>query len=270
MSGDAEEKNPEAAEGRPARLGAFLKLHRQRLSPESAGLPIGGRRRTPGLRREELAGLCGVSPTWITWLEQGRGVAASAGVLGRLAQALQLSGAERAYLFDLAGRRDPAEPEAHPRPAHAALRSVESMGCAAYVLDRRWDIAAANARAVELFLGWGAEEGETPNLLRFLFLRPAARRLIHDWDTRAWRLVAEFRADCGSRADSPPIRPLIEELTAASADFARLWRTQDVLGREGGERRFLHPRLGPLVYEQLTLRPDQRGDLKLVLLLPPG
>jgi transcriptional regulator with XRE-family HTH domain len=262
--------SPEDGFSRGERLGAFLRLHRQRLSPQAAGLPAGGRRRTPGLRREELAHLCEVSPTWITWLEQGRGVAASAGVLARLAQALQLSPAERAYLFDLAERRDPQEPEPLPRPAHAALRGVEAMRCPAYVLDRRWDVAAANPQAVELFLGWGAGAGETPNLLRFLFLSPAARALIHDWETRAWRLVAEFRADCGRQADSPVIRPLIAELSAASADFARLWRTHDVLGREGGERRFQHPALGPLSFEQLTLRPDQRSDLKLVLLLPPG
>lgn len=255
---------------RNAQLGAFLRLHRQRVSPEAAGLEPGGRRRTPGLRREELAGLCGVSPTWITWLEQGRAVAASAGVLARLAQALRLTLAERAYLFDLAGRRDPAEPDdpdALPRPAHAALRSVEAMRCAAYVLDRRWDIPAANAMAVELFLNWGAEPGETPNLLRFLFLHPASRTLIHDWPTRARRLVAEFRADCGSRAHSPSLRPLIDELAHASADFARFWHSHEVLGREGGQRRFQHPSLGPLTREQLTLRPDQRADLKLVLLL---
>jgi len=250
-------------------LSAFIRLHRQRVSPEAAGLPAAGRRRTPGLRREELAQLCEVSPTWITWLEQGRAVAASAGVLARLALALRLSAAERAYMFDLAGRRDPAEPEPQPRPAHAALRAVEAMRCPAYVLDRRWDIAAANPQAVELFLGWGARRGEAPNLLRFLFLRPEARALIHDWETRAWRLVAEFRADCGRLADSPAISPLVAELSSGSVDFARLWQTQDVLGREGGERRFQHPALGPLAFEQLTLRPDQRGDLKLVLLLPP-
>lgn len=252
---------------RGVQLGAFLRLHRQRVSPEQAGLEPGGRRRTPGLRREELARLCQVSPTWITWLEQGRGVAASSGVLARLARALRLTPAERAYLFDLAGRRDPEEQEGQARPAHAALRSVEAMHCPAYVLDRQWNIPACNARASELFLNWGAGPGETPNLLRFLFQSQASRLLIHDWDTRARRLVAEFRADCGSRALSPALRAFIDALATESADFARLWSSHEVLGREGGERRFQHPALGPLSYEQLTLRPDQRGDLKLVLLL---
>lgn len=256
---------------RSAQIGAFLKLHRQRVSPEDAGLEPGGRRRTPGLRREELARLCGVSPTWITWLEQGRGVSASSGVLARLARALRLTPAERAYLFDLAGRRDPEEQEGQPRPGHAVLRSVQAMACPAYVLDRQWDIPACNVLASELFLNWGARPGQTPNLLRFLFSSQASRLLIHDWESRARRLVAEFRADCGSRALSPALRAFIDELAGESPDFAQFWNSHEVLGREGGERRFQHPVLGQLAYEQLTLRPDQRGDLKLVLLLePPG
>jgi len=251
-------------------LGAFIRLHRQRLQPEAAGFAATARRRTSGLRREELAHLCTVSPTWITWLEQGRKVAASAGVLARLAQALQLSPAERAYLFNLAGRRDPAEPELQqPRPAHAVLRSVHVMQCPAYVLDRRWDVVAGNAQAADLFLGWGAEtHSSPPNLLRFLFLCPQSRRLIHDWDARSWRLVAEFRADCGRLADTAPIRVLVDELTLASSDFVRCWQTHDVLEREGGERRFHHPQQGDLVFEQLTLHPAVRSDLKLVMLLP--
>ncbi|MDE1951285.1 MAG: helix-turn-helix domain-containing protein [Betaproteobacteria bacterium] len=272
-------------------LGAFIRLHRQRLQPQAAGLAPSARRRTPGLRREELAQLCAVSTTWITWLEQGRDVAASAAVLARLAQALQLSAAERAYVFDLAGRRDPAEPAPSNPATPAVLRSVQALQCPAYVLDRRWDVVAANAQARELFLDWGVARATSsapkrprtreataaipasppaPNLLQFLFLFPPARQLIDDWDARAQRLVAEFRADCGRHADSPQLAELIAMLAAASADFARCWQSQEVLAREGGERRFQHPRLGARVYEQLTLRPAVRSDLKLVMLLPPA
>ncbi|SCC91463.1 Transcriptional regulator, XRE family [Thiomonas sp. X19] len=274
-------------------LGDFIRLHRQRLQPQAAGVAASARRRTPGLRREELAQLCAVSTTWITWLEQGRAVAASAAVLARLALALQLSAAERAYVFDLAGRRDPAEPLQASRAAPAVLRSVQALQCPAYVLDRRWDVVAANALARDLFLDWGGAGAEAglaptppaakragargaraelpalpPNLLQFLFLFPPARELIHDWEARAQRLVAEFRADCARHADSPPLAELIAALAAASPDFERCWRSQDVLAREGGERRFQHPRLGARVYEQLTLRPAVRSDLKLVMLLP--
>jgi transcriptional regulator with XRE-family HTH domain len=278
---------PPAASQAPSErraLGEFLRLRRQRLAPEVAGLAATARRRTPGLRREELAALCAVSATWITWLEQGRAVSASAAVLARLAEALQLSAAERAYLFELAGRRDPAEPRADLPRAAGVSRSVAAMRCPAYVLDRGWNVAASNARADELFLGWGtaplrerprrsgrrppeARPGP-PNLLRFLFLHPPARKLIHDWPARSWRLVAEFRADCGRAADEPPLRALIDELAAASAEFALCWKSQEVQEREGGERLFHHPRLGSIAFEQITLRPATRADLKLVMLLP--
>ena len=258
------------------RLGEFIRLRRERLSAASAGFAA-GRRRTPGLRREEVAALASVSATWITWLEQGRAVSASAPVLARLADALQLSAAERAYLFDLAGRRDPASPPAGPQASDALLGSVHVMQCPAYVLDRQWNVVSANARAAELFLHWGERASPArgkglampqPNLLKFLFRHPPARRLVDDWEGRARRLVAEFRADCGRLADEEPLRGLIGELAAASPDFARFWAGQEVLGREGGERRFHHPSLGVVAYEQMTLRPATGGDLKLVLLMP--
>lgn len=260
---------------RRGQLGAFIRLHRQQLAPESLGLASTPRRRTPGLRREDLAQLCRVSSTWITWLEQGRDVAASAGVLARLADALRLKPAERSYLFELAERRDPAQQQ--PEPAlhtDEVMRSVQAMACPAYVLDRGWNVIACNAQAAELFLDWrvGGGEGDehAPNLLRFLFLAPSARQLIHDWHGRAMRLVAEFRADAGRLADAPPLRELVDELSGASPEFAAWWQSQQVMEREGGARRFQHPRLGERIYEQLTLHPALRPDLKLVMLLLPA
>lgn len=251
-------------------LGEFIRVHRQRIAPGSVGFPAGGRRRTPGLRREELAQLCRVSVTWITWLEQGREVAASAAMLARLAQALLLTTAERAYLFELATRPDPEQSRKMTlRPIAPVLRSVEQMACPAYVLDRRWDVAAANTQAKTLFLSWGAESmAGAPNLLRFLFVYPQAKLLIDNWETRCSRLVAEFRADCGRHSDDPFIRELLDELCEGSNDFYRCWQSQAVLEREGGERRFHHPQLGELIYEQLTMRPALHKDVKMVMLLP--
>lgn len=251
-------------------LGEFIRVHRQRIAPESVGFPAGGRRRTPGLRREELAQLCRVSVTWITWLEQGREVAASAAMLARLAQALLLTTAERAYLFELATRPDPEQSRKMTlRPIAPVLRSVEQMACPAYVLDRRWDVVAANTQAKTLFLSWGAESmAGAPNLLRFLFVYPQAKLLIDNWETRCSRLVAEFRADCGRHSDDPFIRELLDELCEGSNDFYRCWQSQAVLEREGGERRFHHPQLGELIYEQLTMRPALHKDVKMVMLLP--
>jgi transcriptional regulator with XRE-family HTH domain len=251
-------------------LGDFIRLHRQQIAPDSVGFSGEGRRRTPGLRREELAQLCRVSVTWLTWLEQGREVAASAAMLTRLAQALHLTAAERAYLFELAARPDP-EPARSvlANPPSDVLRSVAQIIAPAYVLDRHWDVVAANALARTLFLDWGAESHVTPpNLLRFLFFNIHAKALIDDWETRCARLVAEFRADCGRQADTPSIRGLVEALCSASPAFAGYWQSKAVLAREGGERRFHHPQLGTLVFEQLTLRPAVHKDLKLVILLP--
>ena len=137
---------PPPLDATPARaLGDFIRAHRERLSPQAVGLPPGPRRRTPGLRREEVAQLCGVSPTWYTWIEQGRPVSASADALARIAVALQLSRAERAYLFELAAQRDPAEPDPAAADAPATLlETVQLVNAPAYVLDR--EIGRASCR----------------------------------------------------------------------------------------------------------------------------
>lgn len=251
-------------------LGEYIRKHRQLITPESAGFSAAGRRRTPGLRREELAQLCRVSVTWITWLEQGRDVAASIAMLCRLADALQLTDAERSYLFALANRSAPEQAnEIALRSLESVLRSVEQMTCPAYVLDQRWDVISANTQAKTLFLHWDViATDSTPNLLKFLFLSPSAKNLIANWDMRSARLVAEFRADCGRHSDDTLLRQLVAELSAASNVFVQHWQSQEVLEREGGERRFLHPQLGQLVYEQLTLRPALHKQVKIVMLLP--
>jgi transcriptional regulator with XRE-family HTH domain len=249
-------------------LGAFLRAHRERLSPQTAGLPTGQRRRTPGLRREEVALLCGVSPTWYTWIEQGRSISASADALARIATALHLSRAERAYLFELAAQRDPAESDPADSDVPADLsRMVQLITAPAYVLDRQWNALVWNNHATQLFTGWLDGEQDR-NLLRFTFTSRAARKLIPDWEARARRLAAEFRADVIRHLGDAPIRMLIDSLTAQSNDFARFWASQDVFEREGGQRDFLHPRRGRLVCDQITLKPAQREDLKLVVLTP--
>lgn len=267
---------PPPLDATPARaLGDFIRAHRERLTPEAVGLPPGPRRRTPGLRREEVAQLCGVSPTWYTWIEQGRQVSASADALARIAVALRLSRAERAYLFELAAQRDPAEPElATADVPDTLVTAVRLVAAPAYVLDRQWNALAWNEPAAALFTGWldqaddGAGGGQDRNLLRFTFMSPAARTLIVDWDTRARRLVAEFRADSIRHLNDAPTRTLIDALVAGSDAFAHYWASQDVVEREGGERAFDHPRDGRVVYQQTTLKPAHREDLKFVMLIP--
>ncbi|GAA5162386.1 helix-turn-helix transcriptional regulator [Viridibacterium curvum] len=249
-------------------LGEFLQVLRARSAPEAFGFPAGSRRRTVGLRREEVAQLAGISATWYTWLEQGREVNVSAEVLGRLAQSLQLTRSERAYLFEMAGRRDAQEHASHEDTAPAALIAVlDDIAAPAYIMGRYWDLLAWNKAAAQLFTGWLDQKQErTPNLLRFVFLDPAARSLLVDWDVRARRNTAEFRADCRTRLDEPALQQLVDELTQGSEEFARFWKQHDVLERQGGQRDFRHPKRGLVSYLQVTLRPVEQEQLKLVML----
>jgi transcriptional regulator with XRE-family HTH domain len=252
-------------------LGEFLRARRDALKPDDFGLPGGRRRRAPGLRREEAAQLCGISPTWFTWIEQGRTDSVSAATLAAIARGLRLSRAERGYLFELAARADPTPPSAAPGDPRDLLPLVTAVRAPAYVLDRHWHAIAWNKAAAELFPQWLGRRGAgaNRNLLQFVFLEPAARGFIVGWQDRARRLVAEFRADTAGRRDDDPVRhALVHELTEASAEFAAAWRSQRVLARDGGRRAFQHPRRGLCEFEQFTLRVAQRPELKLTILVP--
>jgi transcriptional regulator with XRE-family HTH domain len=250
-------------------LGEFLRAQRDRLRPEDFGLPPGQRRRAPGLRREEAAQLCGISPTWFTWIEQGRTTSISVPTLAAIARGLKLSRAERTYLFELAARADPAPPRADQADPQQLQPLVSAIRTPAYVLDRHWDAVAWNRPAAELFSAWlGSRASMDRNLLRFVFTEPAARRFIVNWQDRARRLVAEYRADTAAWQDDPVRRSLVQELTDSSPDFAAAWKSQQVQSRDGGRRGFAHPRRGRVDYEQFTLRIAQRADLKLTVLVP--
>ena len=252
-------------------LAEFLTALRQRGTPEAFGFPTGARRRTQGLRREEVAQLAGIGATWYTWIEQGREVNVSAEALERLATALKLSKSERTYLFDMADRRDP---QAHMLEADTApetlVNMLSNMQIPAYILGRTWDVLAWNEAASNLFTGWldKINEDSRPNLLRFVFQHPSAKQFVVDWDMRARRLVAEFRADCRSRLEEPELKRLVNELSQASPEFERFWEQHNVLERQGGQRQFNHPTQGLISYSQVTLRPVEQEQLKLVLLQP--
>ncbi len=259
-------------------LGEFLQVLRQRSAPEEFGFPLGSRRRTKGLRREEVAQLAGISPTWYTWIEQGREVNVSAEALDRLAQVMKLSRSERDYLFDIAGRRDPkathTEEDSVPEALVAMLTDIR---IPAYIMGRYWDVLAWNDAASELFVGWldrksrSKSQSKTtplPNLLRYVFQIPEAQLFVENWEVRARRLTAEFRADCRSRLDEPGVQQLVTELIQSSPEFARFWQQHDVLERQGGQRSFNHPKLGLIDFQQVTLRPVEQDQLKLVLLRP--
>jgi len=247
-------------------LGQFIRAHRERVRPDTSG----GRRRTPGLRREELADRAGIGTTWCAWIEQGRDVNASPHTLARLAVALELTRAERAYMFELAGRRDPdagAEEVAVVDAPFSIRAVIETVAQPAYGLDRAWNACCWNTAAERLFVGWlGA--GRQKNLLRYVFTEPSARDLLPDWEDRARRLLAEFRADYGRRLTDPATKAIVDQLHRESPAFAEAWQRQAVAEREGGLRGFNHPEDGLLHFRQLTFSPADRPDYKLVLLHP--
>lgn len=256
------------ADPRRKELADFLKSLRERSAPSAFGFAEGQRRRTAGLRREEVAQLARISPTWYTWMEQGREVSMSPEALDRLATALRMERSQRAYLFELAARRDPRASSGSDDNAPQLLHQlVDGFSGPAYVLGRNWDILAWNDAAATLFSGWLGVD-PNPNLLRYVFLQDAARQHVVDWDNRARRLVAEFRAACSTRLNEPDLQQLLAELQGSSPEFSRWWKLHDVLERQGGVREFQHAQHGRLVYRQLTLRPVDHEHHQLVVLLP--
>lgn len=247
-------------------LGEFLRARRARLTPDLFGMPAGTRRRTPGLRREEIGQLAGVSATWYTWIEQGRDVSVSPSALARLARVLRLTAPERAYLFDLGGKRDPqANLERDDLPGGLA-GALAGISHPAYVLDKSWTALHWTAAAARLFAGWLDGENQR-NLLRFIFLDPRARTLIHDWPARARRVAAEFRADYSHHLEAPELGALIADLVRESPFFSESWEAHAVIEREGGARAFNHPEDGFLRFEQLSFALARHPDVKLVMLV---
>ncbi len=251
-------------------LGEFLQAIRKRGTPEAFGFPAGPRRRIKGLRREEVSQLAGISTTWYTWIEQGRDVSMSTDVVLKLAQALKLTKTERAYLFDLAGRRDSQGHIQEEDLASATLTELLSnIQIPAYILGSTWNVLAWNYEAETLFLDWFTHDSAVaPNLLRLVFTHENAKEFIVDWEARSRRLVAEFRADCRSRLEEPELQSLVNELSLSSSAFEQFWKQHDVLQRQGGLREFHHPTRGLLRYQQVTLRPVDQEQLKLVMLSP--
>ena len=220
------------------------------------------------MRREELAALAGISSTWCAWIEQGRVVRASPETLSRIADALSLTRAERSYLFGLAGRLDPEPPDGSQGDApHSLKAAVNALAHPAYGLDRLWNACCWNATATSLFCGW-LDGDYQRNLLRFVFLEEAARILIPQWQERARRLLAEFRADFSHTFRDDQVKRFIDTLRAESPLFAQTWDEQGVQYRLGGLRTFDHPRAGRLCFEQHTFNSSERPDYKLVILAP--
>jgi transcriptional regulator with XRE-family HTH domain len=251
-------------------LAGFLRARREGLRPEDVGLPGGGRRRTPGLRREELATLAGVGTTWYTWLEQGRDVQASLGVLEALAQALRLTPAERAHVIRL-GRGEPAPPLPPQKEtvSPALRRLIDSMDpTPAYLLGRRFDFLAHNRAAAVLFPQIEEVPPAERNHLWLVFMHPAWRELYPDWEPNARRLVGRFRAAYAERVGDPGFESLLERLLAGSAEFRDWWPRHEVVATGEGRKEIDHPVAGRLEFEHAVFLHAEKTEQRLVLYAP--
>ncbi len=250
--------------------GEFLRSRRQRLTPSDVGLPDGFRRRTPGLRREEVALLAGVGATWYTWLEQGRDVRPSAEVLSALAEALRLDAAERRHLYILNDRPPPEPwPTGPERVEQPLLRMLDNLTSQpAYVLGRRWDVLAWNRAAELLFGDYGKLDGDARNIMHIVFANKAHRRLLVDWQEVAETSLAMFRADSARYAGDPDFERLIGTLKRVSPEFRELWPRQDVLRSLGSHKRIKHPVAGRMTFEYTSFAVMGQADMKLIVYTP--
>lgn len=257
------------AETGPA-LGTFLRDRRARLDPAAFGFAA-GRRRTPGLRREEVAARANISPTWYTWLEQGRGGAPSADVLDRIAAGLMLTEPEREHLFMLGLGRPPEPRYTAPSGVTPRLQRVLDAltPSPAIIRTALWDVLAWNEAAAALLVDYAQLPREERNILRLMF-SPRARHRQEDWLAVARYVVGAFRADAaraGAGAASEVGR-LVEELSRASADFASLWRESDIASHGEGVKRIVHPDAGLVELEFSAFAVDGRPDLGMLVFNP--
>ncbi|WP_421760104.1 helix-turn-helix transcriptional regulator [Devosia sp.] len=251
-------------------LGTFLKDRRTRLDPTAFGLPM-TRRRTPGLRREEVAQRANVSPTWYTWLEQGRGGAASADVLDRISRALLLTEVEREHLFLLGLGRPPQVLYRTPDPVTPRLQRVLDAFVAtpATIRTSTWDIIAWNQAARAVLIDYSQVEPERRNVLRMMFCDPRMREAQADWLASARYVVAAFRADVARAGAADKVQALVDELHRISPEFAAIWAENEVRSTYGEIIKTLrHPRAGLLNLEYSSFAVDGRPDLEMVVYTP--
>jgi transcriptional regulator with XRE-family HTH domain len=258
-------------EVRRTELAAFLRSRRERISPEQVGLPPGGRRRTPGLRREEVAQLAGVGVTWYTWLEQGRDIKASEQVLQSIATTLRLDPYERAHLFTLAGLPEPAverECRSISPQIHAILRQLEPYP--AVVQNARFDLLAYNRGYLDLNSGMVDDlPFEDRNSLVQLFTNPRWRApLAAEWDEVAPRLVAQFRAAMAQHVAESSWKCLVKRLREESPEFAALWKEHEIGVAENKTKRYLHPDVGLLRLDYTHLWFGPRSEIRLTTYVP--
>ncbi|WP_158894993.1 MULTISPECIES: helix-turn-helix transcriptional regulator [unclassified Pseudomonas] len=250
-------------------LAEFLRSRRERLTPEEVGLPCGGRRRTPGLRREEVATLARVGLSWYTWLEQGREISVSSTFLDNLSRALKLDATERRHLYLLAQQRPPCEPgRTWCVVPPLIIRLIEDLDARpSYVLNLRWDVLAWNDAADRLF-GFSEQIPERRNLLWMLFTSKRLRQLLDPWEGQAVQIFSSFRRDFVQGTQDADIVGLVKDLERVAPEFCDWWNRQDIHGPCQGIRYFRLDGIGQMVFEHTTLTVDVDRHLRLVYYAP--
>lgn len=250
-------------------LGTFLRDRRARMDPAAFGFD-GGRRRTPGLRREEVAQRANISPTWYTWLEQGRGGAASADVLNRIAAGLMLTEPEREHMFVLGLGRPPEANYKNTDDVTPRLQRVlDALPISpAIIKTATWDVVAWNAAAAMLLTDYGTLPREQRNILRLMFTNSQIKAAQEDWRNVARYVVAAFRADSARAGAGADVVQLVDELSRLSPEFEALWRDNDVAGHADGLKRLHHPEYGLLELEFSAFAVDGRPDLGMIVYNP--
>lgn len=250
-------------------LGSFLRDRRTRLDPATFGFAA-GRRRTPGLRREEIAQRANISPTWYTWLEQGRGGAPSADVLNRLATGLMLTEPEREHMFILALGHPPEPRYKEPEGISPRLQRVlDAMPVSPAMLrTATWEVVAWNRAAATVLTDYSKLPREERNILRLMFSNARIRAAQDDWMRVAQYVVATFRADAARAGATAEITQLVEELSRTSPEFEALWRNTDIANHGDGQKRLHHPVLGPIELEFSTFAVEGRPDLTMMVYNP--
>ncbi len=250
-------------------LGTYLKDRRAKLDPAALGFSA-ERRRTPGLRREEVAQRANISSTWYTWLEQGRGGAPSASVLNRIARALMLTDLEREHLF-LLGLGRPPEVRYHGNEGVTPRlqRVLDALNPSpALIKTATWDVVAWNRAATVMLTDYGSLLPEQRNVLRLIFLNPHARAVQYDWESVARFVVGAFRADAARAGATDKVGPLVEELSRLSPEFEAIWRDNDVNTHGELVKRIRHPILGSFAFEYSSFAVDGRSDLSMAVYNP--
>lgn len=252
-------------------LADFLRRRRESVSPFDVGLPVGKRRRTPGLRREEVAALAGVGITWYTWLEQGRAIKVSTAFLDNVSRVLKLNEIERRHLFLLAHQRPPAVTgQAWCKLPHLVRRLLDDLTLRpSYVLNLRWDVIGWNDAAEQLF-GFKQRDPTERNMLWMLFADDRLHSRILEWSAQAPQVLASFRRDFAQAPEDESMIALVEALEQVSPSFKILWNQHDVHGRCEGRRSFMIEGQGSVAFDHSSFIVDEEKHLRLVFYVAVG